>query len=96
MEMNEKRPLVERIPFKKILVVLAVIFGISLGACGAAVFFSSPVGYELGKNNLHIALLLIDGVVIMSSAACIVLTLICWLILCLVKKSVAEDAKERQ
>jgi hypothetical protein len=74
-------PLVDRIPFAKIVVILAIAFGISLGLCGLNMVLS------IGGTQRFVALgplLGIAGVlelvVMLLSAVGLVLTCIVWVI----------------
>jgi hypothetical protein len=70
--------LVDRIPFAKIVVGLAIIFFVSLGLCGLTFALSSA-----GNNGL-VNLGIIELVAMALSAAALVLTAIVWVILIVV------------
>jgi len=66
--------LLDRINFPKIVIVLAVTFGVALGACGL-----TAIGGTLG-GNFAITLGLIELGVMLLSLLGLVLTLIAWAI----------------
>jgi hypothetical protein len=91
------RPLVDRIPFAKIVTVLAIIFGIALGLCGL-----NGVLMAIIKSNEEFGapLLVTTGIVeiggMLLSGVCLVLTVIAWVILSAVgsfSRSGAEPQK---
>jgi len=72
------KPLVDRIPFAKIVTVLAIVFGVSLGLCGLTFVVSSGGsnggGFIWGLGWLEFAAMAI-------SATGMVLTVVVWVIL---------------
>jgi hypothetical protein len=72
------KPLVDRIPFARIVTVLAIVFGVSLGLCGMTWIISSGNGSGVG---LLIGLGMLELVAMALSAAGLVLTLVVWVIL---------------
>jgi hypothetical protein len=72
-----KRPLADRIPFAKIVTILAVTFGVALGLCGMTVLVSSNT--HLGGSAM-MPLGVLELVVMVLSAAGLVLTTIAWVI----------------
>ena len=80
-------PLVDRIPFVKILIVLAIVFGISLGLCG----LTGMSVMQGGKMSTGLQRILGETVVwdmlgMVLSAAGIVLTVIAWVVLTVVSR----------
>jgi hypothetical protein len=73
--MNER--LIDRIPFAKIVTVLATVFGISLGLCG--VTFVLSVGGARNRGGIggfFVGLGILELVAIVLSAALLALTLV--------------------
>jgi hypothetical protein len=73
-----RKRLVDRIPFTKIVTVLAIAFGVSLGLCGLTFVVSS--GSHAGPN-FFMTLGLIELAAMILSAAGLVLTFIVWIVL---------------
>jgi hypothetical protein len=77
-----RKPLVDRIPFAKILIVLSIVFGISLGLCGlsiAQVLRSQTASPGIGQlMNRVIGL---DVLAMVLSAAGLVATTILWVVM---------------
>jgi len=71
--------LLDRINFPKIVIVLAVTFGVALGACGLTAIGLTAIGGTLG-GNFAITLGLIELGVMLLSLLGLVLTLIAWAI----------------
>ena len=65
--------LVDRIPFAKIITVLAIVLGISLGLCGVTFFLSLSGG---GKDNLLAGFGILELVAIGVSIAGLLLTVL--------------------
>jgi len=78
-----RTPLVDRIPFSKIVTVLAVAFGISLGLCGLTFFVSSARRGGAG-DSLFVGLGLLELVAMVLSAAGLLLTVVAWVTLAVV------------
>jgi hypothetical protein len=74
--MNER--LVDRIPFAKIITVLAIIFGVSLGLCGVTAMFASRMRTN---SNFLVSFGMIELVGILGSAAGLVGTTALWVVL---------------
>jgi ABC-type dipeptide/oligopeptide/nickel transport system permease component len=72
------RALVDRIPFAKIITVLAIAFGVALGMCGVVAAASSQ--WRGGERAL-MTIGIIDLVVMVLSAVGLVVTVIAWVIL---------------
>jgi hypothetical protein len=75
--MNER--LADRVPFTKIIVVLASAFGIALGLCGLTAFATMS-----GHNALTGSLGVIELIVMLLSAAGLVLTVIAWVVVSII------------
>jgi len=76
-------PLVDRVPFAKIVTVLAIAFGVSLGLCGLnQVLVSGGAGERstVGDQLLTIGAIL-EFVVMALSSVGLVLTCIAWVVL---------------
>jgi uncharacterized membrane protein len=69
--------MVDRIPFAKIIAVLATVFGISLGLCGVTFFLSmGGVRGRGGFGGFFVGLGVLELIAIVASAALLVLTLV--------------------
>ncbi len=67
--------LIDRIPFAKIIAVLATVFGVSLGLCGVTFFFS--IGGSRGSiGGFFVGLGVLELIAIVLSAAGLALTLL--------------------
>jgi len=73
-------PLIDRIPFPKIVTVLAAAFGVSLGLCGLTFLLSSKSGIYHGER-LFVGLGLLELVTMVLSAAGLLLTVVAWVTL---------------
>lgn len=76
------KPLVDRVPFAKILIALAIIFGLSLGLCGLGVVViwggksvPSALGGLLNKTAGY------DVLAMVLSAVGLLVTVIVWVVL---------------
>ena len=72
-----QQPVASRIPFAKIMVILAVTFGIALGLCGMTAVFGSS---SHGSGDMFGSLAVIELIVMLLSAAGLILTAIVWAI----------------
>ena len=70
--------LIDRIPFAKIITVLAIVFGISLGLCGVTAVLSS--GGNIGGSFLNGLGILVAAGILLSLAG-LVLTCAVWVTL---------------
>ncbi|MGA3008890.1 MAG: hypothetical protein ABSD72_01385 [Terracidiphilus sp.] len=70
--------LVDQIPFAKIITVLAIIFGISLGLCGVTVVLSDG-GNRGGSFFIGLQMLVIAGILL--SLTCLLLTVLAFVTL---------------
>jgi hypothetical protein len=69
--------LVDRIPFAKIITVLAIVFGISLGLCGVTFFLSMGGARSRGGfGGFFVGLGVLELIAIVASAALLALTLV--------------------
>lgn len=75
-------PLLDRIPFAKIVTVLAIVFGVSLGLCGVTFLVSS--GGSSGAGFL-IGLGVVELAAMGLSAAGLILTIVVWVTLAAVR-----------
>jgi hypothetical protein len=82
-----KTPLVDRIPFTKIVVVLAICAGVAVGLCGVG--FAIGLGTKFsgsGAGGLAINLFLIPGgILFWGSLLGLVLVFLLWVVLAIVK-----------
>jgi hypothetical protein len=81
-------PLVDRIPFAKIITVLAIIFGVSLGLCGMTAFISSREG---ASGNYFVVFGIIELIAMAGSAAGLILTTIVWVVLSMIRPGGRND-----
>jgi len=94
--MNER--LVNRIPFARIVTVLAIVFGISLGLCGLTFVISS--GGNIGGDSLF-TLGMLELAALVGSATGLVLTLVVFVTLAVIgrfskKVSQSENLTEEE
>jgi len=76
--MNE--PQVNRFPFAKIVVIFAVAFLVGVGLCGLDYVLAAN---GIGKSTEEFGVGILDGpslIIMVLSAACLILTLIVWMI----------------
>ncbi|MFY9852610.1 MAG: hypothetical protein WAK26_01880 [Terracidiphilus sp.] len=66
--------LIDRIPFAKIITVLAIVFGISLGLCG--VTFVLSMSGDRGGGGIFVGLGILELIAIVLSASLLALTLV--------------------
>jgi hypothetical protein len=92
------KPLVERIPFVKILIVLVVIFGVSLGMCGVSAVLGVANSSHMGRSVSQILgfsfVIEIAGMVLSSVG--LVVTVIAWAILGIAASSSRNVAPPQQ
>ena len=93
------KPLVDQIPFAKILIIFAVSAFISLGLCGADLVFEMRMA-EYGNNTMR-EILSVGGLVgligILLSSAGLVLTAIFWFLLRVFRSAtVKENETDKQ
>lgn len=67
--------LLERINFPKVVTVLAITFGVALGACGL-----TGIAATRGGNDALVSLAFIELALILLSAVGLVLTVVVWII----------------
>lgn len=67
--------LLERINFPKVVTVLAITFGVAIGACGL-----TALGSAKGGGNYLVTLGLIELAVILLSALGLIVTVIVWIV----------------
>jgi hypothetical protein len=67
--------LLERINFPKVVTVLAITFGVALGACGL-----TGIAATRGGNDAFVSLAFIELAVILLSAVGLILTVVVWII----------------
>lgn len=67
--------LLERINFPKVVTILAITFGVALGACGL-----TGIAATRGGNDALMSLAFIELAVILLSAVGLVLTVVVWII----------------
>ncbi len=74
--------LLSHINFPKVVTVLAVTFGVALGACGVTALMANSPAFSNGNAALGFGV--IELVVMLLSAAGLVLTAIVWFVVALV------------
>lgn len=76
------KPLVERIPFAKIAIVLACVFGVSFGLCGATAVFGIALSSSQSPFGLIIEIAApVELIAMALSAVGLVITLFAWALL---------------
>ena len=70
-------PLVDRIPFARIVTVMAIVFCIALGLCGVDVMFDQN-SYRSGLSNFLFLLVAFDAIGL-------IVTIAVWIVLAIVK-----------
>jgi hypothetical protein len=80
-------PLVDRVNFAKIVTVLAIVFGISVGMCGLTAVFSAR---SPGGESMAVVFGIIELVAMGLSALGLVVTVIVWVIALIFKGRGAE------
>jgi hypothetical protein len=68
--------LLERVNFPKVVTVLAITFGVALGACG----ITGVAAASSGGGNFLVTLAFVELAVILLSAAGLVITAIVWIV----------------
>ena len=81
-------PLAQRIPFTKIVIILASIFGVALGLCGITAFAAGAIPGSSG--NFLFTFGIIELAVILLSSIGLVLTLILWVIVSIIGRSASS------
>jgi hypothetical protein len=81
-EIGESKPLVDRIPFAKIVTMLAVVFGISLGMCGLMGVFSARLG---SAQEVAVVFGVLGAGGILISVVGLVATIALWVVLSVVR-----------
>jgi hypothetical protein len=84
------KPLVKRIPFAKIVTVLAVANGVSLGLCGLMPVFSRVMPAD--ESLVELVAMIELGVIILSVIG-LVITTVLWVVLAAVGSSSREDSE---
>lgn len=85
---------VDRFPFAKIVIILAVAFLVGLGLCGIDYVLAAN---GIGKSTEEFGVGILDGpslVIICLSAACLIFTLIVWAIVGIVSNFVASNGND--
>ncbi|HTB98396.1 MAG TPA: hypothetical protein VK716_15405 [Terracidiphilus sp.] len=82
-------PLVDRIPFPKIVIVLASSFGISLGLCGLGAFAGGALRGSASSSGVMVVLLIGGAALMLLSAIGLVLTVFFWIVLSLAARGSA-------
>jgi len=84
------KPLVNRIPFAKIVIGLVIVFILSLGLCGVSVVVALQPGMPHRWARLVNQAAGLDMVVLVLSAFGLVVTVIAWVVLAIVRSSVRK------
>jgi len=87
------QPLIERIPFAKMITLLAIIFGVSLGTCGMTALVSSRMP---NGAALFVFLAILELIAALLSAAGLVLTVIMWIVLSAVNSLSRKRSEPQQ
>lgn len=90
------KPLVDRIPFAKIVAVLAVAFGLGVGLCGLDFFLGS---HGIGKNTQEFGVGPIDAlslIVMAFSALGLALTTVLWVVFAAVGSFSRKDSEPQR
>jgi hypothetical protein len=92
------KPLVDRIPFAKIMIVLVIVFGVSLGLCGvsAALGIAGSSHMRNSGGQLLGFSFVIEIIAIVLSSVGLVVTVIAWVILSIAGNSSRNDPAPRQ
>jgi hypothetical protein len=69
--------LLERINFPKVVTILAITFGVALGACGLT---GTGIAASRGGTEILVSLAFIELAVVLLSAVGLVLTVVVWII----------------
>jgi hypothetical protein len=72
------KPLVDRVPFAKIVIILAVSFGIGLGLCGTGVLFVSHGARRGGQQTGFVVFAVVSAGIVILSLVGLVIVLIGW------------------
>lgn len=80
-------PLAQRIPFAKIVIILACTFGLGIGLCGITAFAAGAMHGSRSTQNLLAILGIIDAGLILLSALGLVVTVLLWIIFSLTGRS---------
>ncbi len=76
------KPLVDRIPFAKIVTVLAIVFGVAIGMCGLNLLIAVPLGHvPQSASAVIVALMFIEAGGMLLSALGLFAVGALWLIL---------------
>ncbi|MGA7858805.1 MAG: hypothetical protein WCA11_12795 [Terracidiphilus sp.] len=87
------KPLVDRIPFAKILIGLAVVFLISLGMCGLGALSLGHGGRGQGVGAMPGMALVIGIVCMVVSVVGVPLTAIVWIVMTVVSRHTHKDSE---
>jgi hypothetical protein len=92
------KPLVNRIPFLKIVIVLVILFGVSLGMCGVSAALGVANSSHMDRSGSQILgfsfVIEIAGMAL--SAVGLVVTVIAWMILGIAGSSSRSGAEPQQ
>jgi hypothetical protein len=84
------KPLVDRIPFAKIVLVLAIVFVLSLGTCGLTASLSSNSGSQ--QNGYVVAMIAALAGTLLSGLGLLVTTVV-WVIAAATSNSSRKDSE---
>jgi hypothetical protein len=90
------KPLVDRIPFAKIIAVLAIAFGVSLGLCGLNLILSINGGRSQQASALLGIASYAELAGILLSAFGLVITVIAWVVLSIASRFGPADPRPQQ
>ena len=80
-------PLAQRIPFAKIVIILACTFGLGIGLCGITAFAAGAMHGSRSSENFLAVLGIIDAALILLSAVGLVVSVIAWVVFSLTGRS---------
>lgn len=87
------KPLVDRIPFAKIVTVLAIGFGVALGLCGLTGALSTMARGNVGFLG---PLVIIELGAMLLCAVGLVLTVVVWVVAAIIDKSTHKGSDPRR
>ena len=76
------KPLVDRIPFAKIVTILAIVFGVALGMCGLNLLITAPLRQvPQTASAVIVALMFIEAGAMLLSGLGLIVVGVLWLVL---------------
>ncbi len=87
------KPLVDRIPFAKILIGFVIVFLVSLGLCGLSVVSMGHAGGAPSGGGMPEKALVIGIVCMVVSVVGVPLTAVIWVVMTVVSRSMHKDSE---